>query len=412
MNFNFLTKNLRISSRKFLAAILLNSGTLALFFLLIINMEKIFAAATLNDPLWSPTYDVPEAMFFGFTILWSIIGSVIGGRIGRRKLLVASIFLGTFSMILLAMFQGTFFVAIICFLLGMSMGLGLPSSMAFIADYTEVEERARVSGTVILITFIMAFGTIAVIGILNLGILDAVLLFAIVRSSSFFALVCDKCDGEGQKLTEKPRLPSDAYREFFFYIIPWVMFSIAAGLAWNMLPGDVDVSIGTALRYIFIAVFGFLSGFAADGFGRKKPIIAGLLVLGSSFALLGLFGMSETLVTIYLAISGVAWGLFFVVFLAVPGDLSVLGLREKFYGMGYILPIAIMFSLASVPVAKIFPSGSEASFSQILSLLIFLSIIPVLRAKETLPDIKIRERRLRDHIEEVGKVVSESKKKE
>ena len=95
----------------------------------------------------------------------------------------------------------------------------------------------------------------------------------------------------------------------------------------------------------------------------------------------------------------------------MPGDLSVLGLREKFYGMGYILPIAIMFSLASVPVTKIFPRGSEASFSQILSLLIFLSIIPVLRAKETLPELKIRERRLKEHIEKVRKVVSESKKK-
>ncbi len=382
-----------------------------MFFLLIIYMDDIFAAVTLNDPLWSPTYDVPEAMFFGFTIIWSIVGSVIGGRVDRRKLLVGSIFLGTFSMILFAIVQGTFFVAIICFLLGMSMGLGLPSSMALIADYTEVEERARVSGTVILGTFIMAFGTVAVITILNLGILDAVILFAIVRSTSIFALVCDKCDGKGQRLTEKPLLPSDAYRELFYYIIPWVMFSIAAGLAWNLIPENIDVAAGTALRYVSIAVFGFLSGIAADRLGRKKPIIAGLVVLGSSFAMLGLFGMTQTLVTIYLAISGVAWGLFFVVFLAVPGDLSVVGIRKKFYGMGYILPIAIMFSLALVPVNKIFPSGSEASFSQILSLLIFLSIIPVLRAKETLPERKIREMRLKEHTEKIGKLVKESKNK-
>jgi MFS family permease len=403
-----LTKDLRISSRKFIAAILLNSGTLAWFFLLIIYLPEIFAAITLNDPLWS-AYDIGSILFFGFAILWSIIGSVIGGRISRRKLLIASILLGTFSMILLAIVQGTFFAAICSLFLGMSMGLGLPSSMALIADYTDVEERARVSGTVILGTFVMAFTIIAVIGILNLGILDAILLFAIVRSTSMFALVCDKCDGEGQKLIEKTRLPSGAYREFFFYLIPWVMFSIAAGLASNLIPPEIDISTGTTLRYVFIAVFGFVSGVAADRLGRKQPIIIGLIVLGASFALIGFFGMSQTIVTIYLAISGMAWGSFFVVFLAVPGDLSVFGLREKFYGLGYILPISILFSLSAVPVPRIFPPGSASSFSQILSLLLFLSIIPVLRAKETLPDIKMRERRFREYAEKVGKVVQESK---
>lgn len=411
MNLGFLTKDLRISSRKFLAAILLNSGTLAWFFLFIIFMPDIFEAITPNDPLWS-AHQTGEILFYAFAVLWSIIGSVIAVRISRRKLLITSILLGTFSMILVAIFQGTFFAAIYSFFLGMSLGLGLPSSMALIGDYTDVEERARVSGTVILGTFVIAFATIGVIGIFDLGILGAVLLMAIVRLTSIFALVCDKCDGEGQKLTEKTRLPSGTYREFFFYLIPWVMFSITSCLASNLIPAGMESPTMTTLRYVFIAVFGFMSGVVADRFGRKLPIIFGLIVLASSFVLLGFFGVSETTVTIYLAISGMAWGLFFVVFLAVPGDLSVSGSREKFYGIGYILPISILFGFSSVPVPKIFPPGSESSFSQILSLITFLSIIPVLRAKETLPELKIRERRLKEHIEKVGKAVLESKKKE
>ena len=410
MNLGFLTKNLRISSRKLVAAILLNSGTLACFFLLILHLEDIFV--TLKDPLWSAYPDAPATLFFGFTILWSIVGSIFGGRIRRRKLLIASILLGTFAVSLLAVVQGAFFGTIVCFVLGASMGLGLQSSMAFIADSTLVEERGRVSGTVILGTFVMAFMIIAIIGVLDLGIVTAVLLFAVVRLTSIFALVFDECNGKGQEITKETRLPSSAYRELFFYLIPWIMFCVAAGLAWNLTPLGIDVSLGTTLRYVFIAVFGFVSGVVADRFGRKKPIIFGLIVFGVCFAMLGFLGMSQTIVTIYLAISGVAWGSFFVVFLAVPGDLSVLGLREKFYAIGYILPISFMFALSAVPVRKIFPPGSEGSFSQILSVILFLSIIPILRAKETLPESKIQERRLQDQVQKVGKLVSESKQSE
>jgi MFS family permease len=409
LNLGFLTRDLRISSRKFLAAILLNSGTLAWFFLLIYYLKEFFPAISLNDPLWS-SYQIGECLFFGSAIIWAIVNSVIGSRINRRYILGSSILLGTFSTMLAAVVQGTFFAAIISFLLGMSLGLGLPSSMAVVADYTVVEERARVSGTVILGAFILAIGTIGVIGLLQLEILTAVLLFALVRSTSILALIFDKCNVERSELQEKTRLPSGAYREFFFYLAPWVMFTIAAGLASNLIPPDIDKSFGEAMRFVFIAVFGFGSGIAADKFGRRKSIMAGTLILGTSFALIGLFGMSQTLVTVYLAISGIAWGLFFVVFLAVPGDLSVLSSREKFYGLGYILPIAILFGLASVPFLY-FPPGVEESVTQMLSLFIYLSIIPVWRAKETLPEGKMRERKLRDYTEKVGEIIKESRKR-
>ena len=391
-----------------MVAILLNSGTLACFFLLIIYLQGIFAVVTLNDPLWS-TNDFSSTLFFGFTILWTVIGSFIGRRINRRKLLAASILLGTISILLLAFVKGSFLAAILTIGIGASMGLGLPSSMAFIADSTKVEERARVSGIVILGTFVLAFISIAIIEILNLTILDAVLLFAILRLTSILAVVWSKYYGEALKNTKKIRLPSEAYRELLLFLIPWMMFCVAAGLAINLVPADIDTSMGTMLRYLFIAVFGFFSGIISDRFGRKKPIIFGLIILGTSFAMLGFLGMTQTIVNVYLAISGVAWGSFFVVFLAVPGDLSVLGLREKFYGIGYILPISILFGLSAFPAPKIFPAGSESSLSQIMSFILFLSIIPILYAKETLPERIIRERRLQEHVTKVGKIISESK---
>jgi MFS family permease len=190
------------------------------------------------------------------------------------------------------------------------------------------------------------------------------------------------------------------------------MFAVAAGLAINLIPeqfADTIVS-AQALRFVIIAVLGLASGVIADRFGRKIPIIAGLILLGANFALLGFFGITETNVFIYLISSGAAWGLFFVVFLAVPGDLSYLGSREKFYALGYILPISIFFGLSSIPGSNIFATSLRVS--QILSLIVLLSIIPVLRAKETLSTQKIRDRKMKEYADKIEDLLQESKKKD
>ena len=410
----FFSADLSIAPKKLAAAILLTSGTLSWFFLLNLYMQDIFRTLSPNDSLWA-YYNVGQILFYGFAISCAILGSFIGGRINRRKLLIFSITLGTFSTVLLALSQGTILSALSTSLVGASFGLGLPSSMALIADDTVIEERARVSGIVILSTFVIAFSAMAAIRILALSILSVILLFAVVRSISFLALAIDKCDRPKEETSEKTYAFRIHYKEFFYYLIPWVMFSVAAGLAWNLIPPTTEYAnaqyVGTTLRYVSIAAFGLISGIAADKFGRKQPIIIGLITLGISFLLLGLFNMSPTAVLIYLSISGIAWGSFFVVFLAVPGDLSVSTSREKFYGLGYILPLAIMFTLWAVPGPAFLAGFAASLLSQILGIILFLSIIPVLRAKETLSSQKIQERKMKHHVDEIRKLVQKSKEK-
>jgi MFS family permease len=405
LKLGFLTKDLRISSRKFAAVTVLNSGTLAWFFLLILYLPRI---------PFGGDY-ISQLLFVCSAIFWSVLGSFFLMRFSRRKLLISSIFLGTISTILIAFVQGTMF-EVACLFLGTSLGLGLPSSMAIVADYTAVEERGRVSGIIVLGTFIIAFASMATIWIFSLETVGTALLLAVVRSSSFLALAIDKCDRLVPLVKEKTHLPVTAHREYLFYIFPWVMFSIASSLAWNVIPQrdyTAELSAVTALRYVFIAVFGLGAGVMADRFGRKRPIIIGLIVLGVAFALLG-FSLSYTSVIwlhrlwyVYLALSGVTWGLFFVVFLAVPGDLADLNLREKFYAL-----VAGLFVVGAIPV-PVFPSILPVdSLSQILSIILFLSIVPVLRAKETLQESKIQERKIKEHIEKVGKIIKESENKD
>ena len=401
MNLGFLTKDIKISRRKFAAVLLLNTGTLAWFFLFTLNMPDIFAAI---DP------NTGQMLFIGSAIFWSIATSFIGGRISRRKLLVASILLGTLSTILLGVLDNPLSTMVMSLMAGFSLGLGLPSSMALVADETSITDRGRVAGLVIFSTFVAAFSTMAVAAILSLDPFGTVLLFAVVRSTSFFALIIDKCEKPLPKMEPQNHLPFAPYRNFFFYIIPWVIFTIASSLAWNLIDREAypnEFLIGNLLRYVFIATFGLLAGIMADRFGRKQPIIIGLIVLGIGFALLG-FNLSPASVIIYLALSGITWGSFFVVFLAVPGDLSVPSLREKFYALAYILPLAGMFAISAVPGSTITDFLPASLIAQMLSILLFLSIVPVLRAKETLHESKIQERKMKEYAERVGKTIQEA----
>jgi len=78
-------------------------------------------------------------------------------------------------------------------------------------------------------------------------------------------------------------------------------------LAWNLIPLEYTdaIATGTTLRYVSIAVFVLVSGVAADRFGRKQPIIIGLIMSGLSFALLDFFGITQANIILYLALSGI-----------------------------------------------------------------------------------------------------------
>ena len=154
MNLGFLARNFEISRRKFVAVTLLNMGSLAWFFMLYFNNKDISALMTTNNPDWVK-YSIGLILFLGFAILIAVVISFIGRQINRRKLLTTSVLLGTSSTILMAFLEGTIPAAVLFSLAGLSLGLGLPSSLSLVADYTVVEDRARVSGILIFGTFIV-----------------------------------------------------------------------------------------------------------------------------------------------------------------------------------------------------------------------------------------------------------------
>ena len=331
--------------------------------------------------------------------------------------------MGIISTITLIFFQGTLYCVISSIFLGLSLGLGLPSSMAFLSDCTTTEERGRVAGITILETFVISFLTIAIVVILKLEIISTVILVTVIKSISFLALILDKNEAINEKV--KPELVKSDYREFVFYLIPWIMFVVAASTASNVITASTTnnlipnpqsyesaIQIGNVFRYALIAIFGFVSGIVIDRIGRKQSIIIGLIALGIGFGLLG-FVFTQTTIVLYFMASGIAWGSFLTVFLVIPGDLSIFSSREMFYALGTIGPLIILFSFSMIDTAwltDLIRNISASSVSQILSIILFISIVPVIRAKETLSESKKRKRKMKKHIDSVGKLLQDYKK--
>ena len=406
VNLRLFRKGLTISPKRFTSVTILVSTTLAWFFVTVIFFEDILLSQTSDISL---VY-LGEVLFFGSSAFFAVLGSWIDEKISRRKLLITWVGLGIFASAAPAIFVGANLPEFVSILLGLSLGLGFPCCLAYLADCTVVEERARISGTIVFVTFILAFLIFAASSLFSFGIMETVLVLVLLRAISLFALPLDYCNKKDQKNSSWMSVLTN--KEFAFYIVPWILFNVAGGLSWWLIPQTPEfqqaVSTGTILRYATAAIFGLVSGVVADRIGRKKPIVVGLISLGVGFAFLGLATSSLSII-VYLTISGFAWGSFLAIYLAVPGDLAFSGAKGKFYAIGAFAPLIIYMSLDATPELSgiNIPAGL---LSGALSAMIFLSVVPVLRASETLPQALIRERKLKEHIKKVTELVQKSEK--
>ena len=111
---------------------------------------------------------------------------------------------------------------------------------------------------------------------------------------------------------------------------------------------------------------------------------------------------------LYLALDGVTWGLFFsVFFMAIWGDLGENYDKEKYYTLGGLpfflagfLPVLIewLARLFSVDLANY----AAAAFS-LASFFLFLAVLPLMYAPETLPEKTIKDREIKNYLEKAQK---------
>jgi MFS family permease len=398
-----------IFSKQQIAKTFAIASPLSWFFVLELNFGTFFQHVT-NDKVWVFAGGV---LFFVFGILSTFLGAYLSKSVNRRKLLLFSVSIGVLSTLSLAIFHGNVFSLLLGSLLGFSYGIGFPSAGALFSDQTKTGSLGRLAGILVLVTFILV-----AVGTTFAQIttpLELITMAVVLRALGFLPLVVNPSRQESRK--ENTWSSILRKRDIVLYMLPWIMFNLVSGLSNFIYPDLLKnpdfisaINLGNITQFLGVAVFSLISGYVCDRFGRKPPIVVGILMFGISFAILGV-APSPLSVIFQETVFGVAWGFCMVAYLAIAADLSGLASREKYYALINILSFA-GFSL-TFPMPIILGISAPVSIlSPVLSILLFVSIAPILFVSETLPETEQASRRLREHLARVEKEVAKSKKRD
>lgn len=352
-------------------------------------------------------------MIFGVhymaVLLSAFIGTVLIRRIlPRNTLLSLWMLLGALFSLFMVFFiiEDFVIILIISFLMGIVFGFGYPSCLAYFADSINVENKGRVGG---IMFFAALLGTFLIGFLTNiLSFVESVLIYALWRTLGFitFQKAKDKRIMTEEKSVETSFKLIISEKPFTLYMIPWTMFCLV-----NFFVGPLQEHYWKidVFNTVLIVEFGIASvatligGYFADVIGRKRVVILGYILLGIGYAVLSIFPTDNIAIIVYAVFDGVAWGLFLLIFLLVMwGDLAGNRRKEKYYLLG-----ALPFLISSYMWIIIAPFAEVISISASFSLssfFLFLAVVPLMYAPETLPEKKIRDRELREYIEKAKKV--------
>jgi MFS family permease len=335
--------------------------------------------------------------------------AILGASLFRRSRetgLILWALLGAAMTALLALMasNGSPINILISALFGASSGVGFPSCLAYFADATDTENRGTYGG--------ITWSTVG-FGILGLYLLTSSLntvqtfqvlaLWRFLGFVGFFFLFRNQ--GKVALPVDVPSYQAILGRkDMVLYLLPWIMFSLvnfAEAPIVTHLPSYPDLA-GFA-EFAITGLFAIVGGMLADIVGRKRVIIAGFALLGVEYAVFGLFSTTPAIWYVYTTFDGVAWGMFAAVFfMTVWGDLAGNVQKERYYLLGG-LPYLLAVFLSEVVTPFLGVIQAVAAFS-LASFFLFLAVLPLMYAPETLPEKKMRERELKGYLEKAKKV--------
>jgi MFS family permease len=372
-----------------------------------------------NLPLSLNFISTFRTIFYITTIGSSIAGSLFSEKIGRLHFLYVWMILGIVSSFFLIfssyLFVGYFFIVFL--LLGISFGLGMPSSLSFLADHTSIENRGRVSSLIFLAANLSALPLAILLITFNLATSAAIL--TVWRGIGLVLFIMLKPrEPKPEKMKKSAAFTTIFHdKSFVLYLLPWLLFSLIDILEKSVLenfsknfPGPGFGQLIATAEPIIASFSILVGGLLSDRIGRKRVVIYGFISLGIAYAIIGIAPLLLISWYLYLIIDGLAAGILWIVFILILwGDLSQTGAREKYYAIGSspffarsIIPLFLM------PVIEFVPA--TAAFS-LASFFLFLAVLPLMYAPETLPEKKMEIRRLKGYVEQAKKFTEKYTKK-
>jgi len=201
-------------------------------------------------------------------------------------------------------------------------------------------------------------------------------------------------------------------RKMFLYFIPWVMFCFIDSFEGPLLENFFENFFGSGFFTLMVfgfaisSIFAVIGGFLSDFYGRKRVVVVGFVALGIAYGALGFAPEIPFSWYFYTVMDGIAGGMFGAIFLmTLWGDLAGSLPKERYYALGGT-PYLLTYLVGLVVESYVQNISAYAAFS-LAGFFLFVAVLPLLYAPETLPKKVIEKRLLRKYLEDVKKVKKE-----
>jgi len=345
----------------------------------------------------------------------SLTSKVKSRHVFLKYWFIAGAFLSVFFIFLnLADFASLLFLASI---IGVYFGVGMPICMGYYSKSTAPQNRAKLSGIIILLIG-LGYPLISIIGNREPFFLAAAL--GSWQILGLISLLSTKPLGLSLEQKEQVTYRSViSNKTFLLYAAPWLMFSLINELTMQLntnyfSDNTFPVAFGQSFLLIENVLAGasaIICGFLADRKGRKRLALVGFVLLGVGYAALGLFNDNYLAAWFYVCVDGVAWGAFSMLFLVtIWGDIAQERTSEKYYFLG-VLPY-LFSNLAGVLMGNSIAAGvEEGTVFSFASFFLFVAVLPLVYAPETLPDRILKHIDLDSYVNKALQKVNKEKTK-
>jgi MFS family permease len=373
------------------------------YFPLYLRFQKVVEHFQLDYTLLFAAFGIQ----FAAAILFAILGTTLVKRVkDRNTFLIGWMIVGVIASLSLILLEiaNTQYILFVSFFVGSSLGVGFPSCLAYFGDHSTVENRGRLAG----ITFLASGLCILLVGlIVNFqSLISSALILAAWRATGLLLFIIVRPKQDFRKdATDVSYRTVFFDRDFLLYFVPWLMFCLV-----NFLEAPiVDISLGEDFTsFIPIAEYGIgafvalIGGWFADSVGRKRVVMLGFIMLGIGYAVLGIFTDYVIAWYLYVLVDGVAWGIFSLMFyLVIWSELAGNRIKEKYCLIGlFPFLISSYMQILFTPYAGNIEISAAFSFA---SFFLFIAVLPLLYAPETMPEKKIELKRLKSFAEEAQK---------
>jgi len=381
------------------------------YYIISATIDSMLNIAGAKETQLLTTWVVHYIAVLGF----GIGGAILSERIAKEKLLQVWIITGAVVSCLPIFVSkpSIEFTAFVAFLLGGSFGFGMPSCLAYFGDNVVMKKRGSKAGLAFLATNLVAASFVLFLQTVNSGLATTALIAAVWRGLGLTIFLGVKHEEKEAKLAQKSTvslLSVFRNRSFMLYFAAWLFFCLIDRSEKPILLAFFGTDIYNSqflIGPIIGSVSALVGGTLADSVGRKRLTMFGFIILGLAYAVIGIVPPSLYSWYFYVIMDAIGAGILWVNFILVLwGDLALHDAKEKYYLVGsmpFFITDIVRFLM---PVVLTIEERIRLAYAMlsIASFFLFLAVLPLFYAPETLPEKEIKERELKEYLKKARKI--------